>query len=249
METMTQGGLSMPTAGEVAFILLARQWNEEFSAIADDTTNIPESIDRLALSCLLLNVEWGHVFTGSVREVIEKNREAVAKAYRYLAWDTELTRRLSWDTELTWRLCNPSILMDLPSDTEEVMTLTANLNHQYTSVRFWMLDIGWIVRPWLDTEETVPILLKNLADALARSRMSAGLAAALTPTIDEFWSLAREFSPPKGFEDQYRDQLKYVEEYSIQEMQAPFWELEAQCRKIISQAVLGRKLPFSVKKK
>jgi len=239
METMTQGGLSMPTAGEVAFILLARQWNEEFSAIPDDTTPIPESIDRLALSCLLLNVEWGHEFTGSVREVSEKNREAAAEAYRHL-W---------WETELTWRLCNPSILMDLPSDTKEVMTLTANLNHQISSIRLWMLNIGWIVRPWLDTEETVPILLKNLADALAHSLMSAGLAAALTPTIDEFWSLAREFSPPKEFEDQYRYQLKYVEEYSIQQMQAHFWELETQCRKIISQAVLGRKLPFSVKKK
>jgi len=239
METMTQGGLSMPTAGEVAFILLARQWNEEFSAIPDDTTPIPESIDRLALSCLLLNVEWGHEFTGSVREVSEKNREAAAEAYRHL-W---------WETELTWRLCNLSILMDLPSDTKEVMTLTANLNHQISSIRLWMLNIGWIVRPWLDTEETVPILLKNLADALAHSLMSAGLAAALTPTIDEFWSLAREFSPPKEFEDQYRYQLKYVEEYSIQQMQAHFWELETQCRKIISQAVLGRKLPFSVKKK
>jgi hypothetical protein len=228
----------MPAIAEVAFLGLARKWYEELQAIPV-AEPIPESTDRLALSCLLLAVEWGQELPDLIREQIQKNRE-----------DAEARLRMtSWDTELSWKLCDIYSQTDDPSEDDEVLGLIANLNHKISSIRLWMMDIAWIARPWLDIDEAMPILLQDVAEMLAGPYQAAGLAAALVSTEDEFWSLAREFSPPTIFENQYRKRLKEVEEQGIQEMQAPFWKLEAQCRKIILQEVLDRKLPFPRGKK
>jgi len=54
-------------------------------------------------------------------------------------------------------------------------------------------------------------------------------------------SLAQR-APPAKFEEQYRDRLKLLKEHGILEAQAPFWALEAQCRKVIGDAILGERL-------
>ena len=228
----------MLAVAEVAFLGLARKWYEELQKLPEPKP-IPESIDRLALSCLLLAVEWGHEFPDLIKEQIQKNREAAEARLRMT----------SWDTELSWKLCDTYSRTYDPSGDDEVLGLIANLNHQISSIRLWMLDIAWIARPWLDIDEAMPILLQDVAEMLAGPYQAAGLAAALVSTEDEFWSLAREFEPPTMFENQYRERLKEVEEQGIQEMQAPFWKLEAQCREIILQKVLDRKLPFPRGKK
>jgi hypothetical protein len=61
-----------PTIAEYAFLALARRWYAD----VEENTYIFRSADILALSCLLLSVEWGQKFTDVARERMETNRKA-----------------------------------------------------------------------------------------------------------------------------------------------------------------------------
>ena len=238
-----------PSAAERAFVVLARKWLEEIQTAG---RILPASADTLALSCLLLAVEWGNEFTNIADKQSEMNSRAAAARLDRVGshradWVSEPNLptpptsqpALSWFDELPWRLCSAS--MASPSDSRPVKELlTLNLDHHNSSIRSWMMEIGWIARSWLDANEAIPRLLANLADTLVGPFMAAGLAAALTPTEDEFWTLARCFEPRSGFEEQYRERLKYIEEHGVLAVQARFWKLEAQCRKAIADAIFGR---------
>jgi hypothetical protein len=249
----------VPTVAERAFLVLARKWLVDVQAVGRNI-RLPRAFDVLALSCLLLAVEWGSEFTGVAQEQMETNRKEAATrrdmppggrgwvlepnpsrktavALSDVSWD------VSWDDQLSWELCQVPSIMVAPSETIEVEKLTVNLDHHNSSIRYWMMEIGWMARPWLTGPEAMPRLLKNLADTLGGPFMAAGLAAALVSTVDEFWTLARGFKPNDDrFAEQYADRLKYVKDHGILEMQTPFWNLEAQCRKMIADAVLGLRL-------
>jgi hypothetical protein len=216
-----------PTVAERAFLVLSRQWHMEVQA-APKNAPLPRAVDTLALSCLLLAVEWGCEFTDVARQQIETNLEAEAGRYP------------SWYDQLLWELCQASFMR---VETFPLEKLTVNLDHHNSSIRYWLMQMGWVARPWLSAPEAMPRLLKNLADTLGYPFEAAGLAAALMPTVDEFWTWARDFRhPDSGFAEQYADRLKFVEDFGILEMQAPFWNLEAQCRKTITDAVLSLRL-------
>ena len=216
------------TLADWAFLVLARQWREEVSA-ADPDRPLPSSADKLALASLLLAVAWGREFSDAARQQVEVNKEAVAD------------RRAGWIEQLPWALVESAHPASISQQADNVETLTVNLDHHNSSIRIWMMKIGWIVRSWLLPPEAMPRLLKNLADTLAGPSMAAGLAAAWVPTEDEFWGVARRFDPP-SFADQYRDRLIQIENRGVLGIQAPFWKLEAECWKVISDAVLGYRL-------
>ena len=65
---------NLPNIAEYAFLALARRWYAD----VQENTYIFRSADILALSCLLLSVEWGHKFTDVARERMETNRKAAA---------------------------------------------------------------------------------------------------------------------------------------------------------------------------
>ena len=69
--------------------------------------------------------------------------------------------------------------------------------------------------------------------------MAAGLAARLFDKPEGFVEFAKTFTPPDGFEDQYQDRLKQIQERGILAMQDTFWRTEASCRKGIERAILG----------
>lgn len=236
LETGKPGQLALftpfPIVAERAFLALARQWHVDVQAVAKNT-RLPRAVDILALSCLLLAVEWGSEFTDVAWRQMEANWKAAAGH-----------RDVSWHDELPWQLCEAPLMMKKPpSETLGVKKLIVNLDHHNSSIRCWMMEIGWIARSWLAAPEAMPLLLKNLADTLGGPFLAAGLAAALVSTVDEFWTLARDFKHnDDGFAKQYADRLKFVKDYGILEVQAPFWNLEARCRKVIADAVLGLRL-------
>lgn len=218
--------ISTPTVAERAFLALAREWQAEVERSPKDSA-LPRAVDVRALSCLLLAVEWGADFTSVARDQMETNRLAA-----------EGRREMSWMDQLSWNLCLASSLVS-PSQCSAMQELTANLDHHNSSIRCWMMEIGWFAVPWLNPVEAAVRLLKNLADTLAGPFMAAGLAARFFDNADGFLGFARHFKPPDSFAEQYRNRLKYVEEHGIREIQAPFWETEAICRKAIEQAGLG----------
>jgi hypothetical protein len=217
------------TVAEWAYLVLARQWEKEVSA-ADPNRALPISADKLALSSLLLAVAWGREFSNAACQQAEANKEAVAD------------RRVGWIEQLPWALAQSANPALISRQTDYVDTLTVNLDHPDSSIRIWMMKIGWIVRAWLDPAEATLRLLKNLADTLGGPNLAAGLAAALAPTEDEFWSLARGFDPPSGFANQYLDRLDQIKKLTVLGIQSPYWKLEAECWKVISDAVLGYRL-------
>jgi hypothetical protein len=217
------------TLAEWAFLVLARQWQEAVSAV-DSNRALPMSADKLALSSLLLEVAWGREFTDAARQQAEANKEALAR------------RSAAWIDQLPWALAASAHPATINQRVNHVENLTSNLDHPNSSIRVWMMKIGWVVRPWLVPTEATPRLLKNLADTLARPDLAAGLAATLAPTEDEFWGLARGFDPPSGFADQYLNRLDQIEKLGVLGIQAPFWQIEAECWKAISDTVLGYRL-------
>ena len=214
------------TVAELAFLVLARQWQEDVSA-ADSNRALPMSADRLALSSLLLAIAWGRKFSDAARQQAEVNKEAVAG------------RIGAWIDQLPWALAESAHPASISRQADSVETLTVNLDHHNSSIRVWMMKIGWTVRPWLIAPEAMPRLLKNVADTLAWPSLAAGLAAALAPSEDEFWGLARGFEPPSGFADQYLHRLDQIKRLGVLGIQAPFWQIEAECWKTIAEAVLS----------
>ncbi|MCX6996472.1 MAG: hypothetical protein NTV49_05180, partial [Kiritimatiellaeota bacterium] len=216
-----------PTVAERAFLALARDWQAEVEK-APKASVLPRDVDIRALACLLLAVEWGEEFTGVAREQMEANRVTAAER-----------QHPSWMNELPWRLCQSANIMGPPPERDAVQELTANLDHHKSSIRCWMMEIGWFAFSWLNPVEAAVRLLNNLADTLAGPFMAAGLAARFFDKPESFLAFARSFTPPESFKEQYRDRLKYVEEHGVKAMQAPFWQSEAICRKEIERVILG----------
>lgn len=230
------GFSKVPTMGERVFLLLARQWYADIQTI-DRHKAPPRSLDLLSLSCLLLSVEWGRDFTDVARDQMNINEEESNEAFG----------PYPWLDQIPWQLCQAS-LETTPSDSEAVEHFTANLAHHNSSIRVWMLEIGWITRSWLDASKAIPLLLKNLADTLAGQFMSAGLAAAIVAREDiegdgedKFYKIAEDCDF-LVFQEQYLDRLNYIKEHGIGVCQSLFWMLETQCRRIISQAAFGQEM-------
>jgi hypothetical protein len=214
--------------GEDVFLLLARKWCNDFKKINENDA-LPESLDLIALSCLLLSLEWGKNFTESALFQIEKSYEVAEARRHYL-----------WHNQLSWQLCESAFVLN-PTETEAVNRLTANLNHHNSSIRCWMLKIAWIIRPWLDPSKALPLLFENLSDALMGPFMSAGLAAAIigdrNDDLDKiFFEKARNFNPSHENENQFQDRIMFIKENGIYPAQAPFWRLESHCWRIIVRA-------------
>ena len=214
---------------ERAFLVLAREWREESRKIRAEQC-LSAQADTLAKACLLLAVEWGADFTDAARSEMEANR-AMA----------ESRRKPSWIDELPWRLCLTSHIPQPPSDEPAVWELTTNLDHHNSSIRIWMMQLGWMVVPWIDPVEATVRLMKNLADTLSGPFMAAGLAARffeIKGKPERFLSFAKAVKPSDRFENQYHDRLEQVKERGVLAMQVNFWRSEALCRKEIERAAM-----------
>jgi len=217
---------SVPTIAERACLKLARKWHAEAERTQRDH-RLTRIADVSALACLALAVEWGSEFSAVAMDQMEANRQLAAAQWT-----------VSWQDELPWELCRSSCLVS-PMESQAVQLLTANLDHHNSSIRIWMMEMGWFARPWLDTVEGATRLLKNVANTIMGPSMALGLASRLFAHSDDFFTFARAFVAPSRFENQYDERLAGVTEYCLLEAQAPFWQLESECRLMIEQAILG----------
>lgn len=215
---------------ERVFLLLSRQWHTNIQIVHRDKPP-PRSLDLLALSCLMLAVEWGWNFTDVARDQMDINENI-----------SESLRSSPWLDQLPWQLCQAS-LETTPSDSEAVELLTANFTHHHSSIRCWMVEIGWITRSLLDVSKAIPQLLKNLSNTIFDPFLSAGLAAAIFVKKDdeEFYEMVQNFKPHPVDKEQYQKKITYMKNNGILCIQSPLLELEIQCWKIISSAAFGQR--------
>lgn len=215
-----------PTA-ESAFIAMAGEWRAEVEGTPKDQW-LSGQTNTLALSCLLLAVEEGKGFTAAARKAMKRNCEAA-----------ESRPPPNWMDAMPWRLCLTAHQAMPLADKPAVRELTDNLDHHNSGIRYWMMTLGWFASPWMNPVDASVRLLRNLANTLGWAYPAAGLAARFFDDKKEaFFAFAKDFKPPAGFEDQYRNRFADVERWGILHMQARFWHTEALCRKEIARAVL-----------
>ena len=178
----------MPSGlAERAFLVLAGKWREQVQSVSSDAM-LPRDADTLALSCLTLAVEWGSDFTVQAEREIEANTELL---------EGREGRGVAWLERLVWDLCLTSNL-PAPSESEAVKRLTRYLDHPNSSIRHWMMELGWTAHRWLAVEESTAPLLKNLADTLGSALMAAGLAAKLAGSGFLARPRRKSHDPPGG---------------------------------------------------
>lgn len=211
-----------PTRAERAFLVLAREWHERFSACRGDGAP-PREVDLLALAALLLAVEHGARFTDIAERQIEANlRLPVSRG------------TAAWIDQLPW--CSArAARMAPPFRDRELGHLIANLTHHKSALRIWTMEVAWVCRTWLDPAEVVPRLFENVASTLVGVSRAWGLARAFHETNEALLGSARIWAPD-GFADQYEAR---VERFGADPFaaQAPYWHLEAGLWKRIAEVM------------
>ncbi len=213
---------------EQVFETLARQWQAEYEC-QESPRKLTNNMGDLALTCVLLSVEWGRLFSPAAFDQMTRNKE-IAAAHS----------QVSWMNELPWALCLSARSPAAPAKRHSVMDLTCNLDHHNSAIRCWMLQIAWFAAPWMNPVEAVVRLLNNFAGTLVWPYESYGLAARFFDDSEERLQTFADGFKPQNFEDQYRRRLEDVKKHGLTELQAPFWQTEAICRKKIEQAFLKR---------
>jgi len=215
----------VPTIAERSFLRLARRWHAAF--VCDRSVSTPmRGADATSLAALLLAREHGRNSTDVATEVVEQNLERAEFGC------------LPWIDQLSWRLVAASREAD-PASSDAMKSLTVNLNHHDSSIRIWMMEIGWMVRPWLDRQTALPALLSNVAGTLGGVERAWALAGGLFDSEHDFVTGARAWTPDPRFADQYVQRCKALEEHGLLACQAGFWSLEAACRRLIEGAAFA----------
>lgn len=100
------------------------------------------------------------------------------------------------------------------------------------------MEVAWMVRPWLECESTLPLLLENVAGTLSGVEMAWGLAGALFDSEGEFYAAAESWQP-EDFEDQYADRVAFFKQSGLLATQSQFWNVEAICRRVIADGAMA----------
>ena len=209
---------------ERVFIQLAKRWHQGFTAVERDKA-APRMLDELALAALLLAQEHGASFTSVAWEQAEDNISLANK------------RAMPWIDRLPWSLALAGGELD-PEMSSAVEELNDNLDHHNSGLRIWVMELGWMCRPWLGWEYSLPRLLKNVADTISGVDLAWGLAGALVSSTEDFYDFAEEWQP-ESFAEQYAQRVTRFEESGLTVAQASFWKTEAICRRIITDTAVA----------
>ena len=213
----------MPTVVELAMIKLAREWYQTVSQLPRNAF-INRTTDEISYASLLLAFEWGSTFSSDVSKSIRANiRLATSKKY------------YGWVDTLAWELCLASMLK-VPSRSKAVNHLLMNLDHSKSQVRLIMLELAWLVLPWLPSAHTR--LLNNLAHWYGYSDLALALCQRLLPE-GQFEAECRKFRAPGGRQSQYDRHLEDLLGGKLSEAYEYFWRLEVTCRKRICDVFFG----------
>lgn len=203
-------------------VSLCRDWNDLALESKRDVA-LPPSADESALSALLLAVEVGNSFPATAIEECEKNVQLAISR-----WSNPLFANAD---ALLWRLCIPN------TRREEIRYLVRNLSHGNSAVRIWMMKLAWLIHPWLQADDVMPHLLKNIADTLGGIRMNMGLASVLCQPSELLEKYIAEYES-EDFPDQFNKRIEQFRSEGFTLSQWYFWMMETRCRKRIQSVML-----------
>jgi hypothetical protein len=210
------------TPAERIYVKLTLQWRKEFCAVIPSRAP-PRSVDEISLAALLLAFEHGRTFTPSAWREAEENCKVCNE------------RILPWVDSLPWRLAIAQFSETADNDAME--DLTYHLSHPTSSIRIWMMEIAWMVRPHLRFDEARQHLLNNVAGTLVGVRPAWGLAADLFNSNEDFLAAAERWQP-EDFSDQYAERLTILKAEGSLQAQASFWRMESVCRRQITESAI-----------
>lgn len=193
-------GVPPPAEFRIADLCIEHLGREFLAALPQDCgPPLPAESDDLALACLLLAHEHGTRSPDRTTLALESCLAAVSTRF--------------WGDQLPWRVAL-EFCRHNPSWRHSVGELTANLDHHNSSIRYWMLEIAWLVRDRLEPDQAVPKLLNNVADTLLGWEAAAGLCAALHQDEGLFW-ISADAHKPQNHPEQYRQRLTDVRERGL----------------------------------
>ena len=212
----------LPLLPERVFLKLAQHWNQKYSAQANKKHCIAE-VHEFALAAVLVAREYGKTFSNIAWQQIQEN--------------IDLTPQLS-EIRLTWLIAGcakedpPGVHNNSP-----IKTLQQNLAHQGYLTHIVLLKLAWLVRPWLNCEETLPVLLISVAESAYPSFLMAwGLAAAIT-SPKELQEKAESFRGiDQDMTKSFDSHLEKIQSFHGVGLMEAFWETESKCRRLIAEA-------------
>jgi hypothetical protein len=175
---------------------------------------LPYSLDLLAFACLLVVSEHTLSHQDAVSDLIRDSREMVLE-----------DAMINLDG-LPW-IAMVDLIEQGQLSKSTTRLLLLYLCHQSSSIRGYSLNLAWILRTYVPVEQTVPVLLKNVADTLMYVEMSLALAREICGGEDEFWKTADAFEPEPRFASQYRARIQEVKSRGLlHHLKQPFLQLE-----------------------
>lgn len=211
---------------ERIFLRISQKWARDFGEVPSNHAP-PRIVDEMALSCLLLAVEWGNRFSEAASMQMELNAEFTSKEYFW------------WLDNLLWTLTLSSLTPN-PSESIAIERLSTNLDHRDSSIRGFMMEMGWIVRRWLSRESVIPRLLKNVSDTLGHVDIALGLAYSFFDGEEDFEQAVQIYEPESiFFTDQFADRIGFYRDKGFERTQWSLLKLELRLRRIIEENILN----------
>jgi len=216
------------TPHEAAFIALTDRWRCAYSRLEKMKAPSRET-DLDALAAMLISIEH------SSRLSLKCFRAAEA------CISLASVRMFPWIDSFPWIIACDRMAESLQLGQKNLFDyeiLVDHLDEPNSALRLWALEIGWFVRELLPPEQASAKLFLNVANTIAHTTDSWGLAATLFADKEDFYEAADEFDP-EDFKEQYAERIAFYKKIYPLNWQAHFWQLEAQLRRRIQQTIEG----------
>lgn len=206
----------LPTVADRCLAHFATRFLDGAKACGDDM--LPRELDEAAFACVMLCDVYQEQLTTDHNPLLNS------------CCQTLMPRPFARLDMLPFSLC----LALLRPRAEITEMLTRHFANGQSSIRFYAMELGWLLRRHLIGDECVSLLLKNVADTLGGWVESLALCSAIFPDEDAFWAGANAFDPEPRFAGQYQERLARAKEFGLGACRVHFTQLESTLRKIVT---------------
>lgn len=184
-------------------------------------SNLPYRVEQLGFAALYICYNASLPLKDDLDDLLKLCIKTVRKSGSFPQYDC-----------LPWQLCFGSLYgFDYAEGTFEY--LIGNFTHESSSVREYVMKLGWIVKSDLNIDDCAQPLLRNVANTLGGWDMAAGLCSKLFDNDDMFLEYAKKMTDFGTFQDQYDSRLESIEELKPYVFCLPHLTMEQQIHELI----------------